>query len=57
MILVGYQSVGKSSILNWLINRKFCSSYEATVGIDYQTYLIEVEGNSYSLQIWDTAGQ
>jgi small GTP-binding protein len=57
VILVGMQSVGKSSILCRLVSSQFPSSYQATVGIDYHTYSANVNNHSYSLQIWDTAGQ
>lgn len=51
------QSVGKSSILGQLVNSQFPLAYQATVGIDYHTYTATVNNKSYSLQIWDTAGQ
>ena len=57
VILVGAQSVGKSSLLCQLINSQFPTSYQATVGIDYHTYNTNINGKSYSLQVWDTAGQ
>lgn len=57
VILVGMQSVGKSSILGQLVNSQFPIAYQATVGIDYHTYSATVNNKSYSLQIWDTAGQ
>lgn len=57
VILVGMQSVGKSSILCQLVSSQFPSAYQATVGIDYHTYSALANNKSYSLQIWDTAGQ
>lgn len=51
------QSVGKSSILCRLVSSQFPNAYQATVGIDYHTYSATVNNQSYSLQIWDTAGQ
>lgn len=57
VILVGAQSVGKSSILCQLINSQFPTAYQATVGIDYHTYSSSIAGKTYSLQVWDTAGQ
>lgn len=57
VILVGMQSVGKSSILCRLVNSQLPQNYQATVGIDYHTYSAMVDNKSYSLQIWDTAGQ
>lgn len=57
VILVGTQSVGKSSILCRLISSEFPSVYQATVGIDYHTYNQTINNKNYCLQIWDTAGQ
>ena len=57
IILVGSQSVGKSSILSQVINSTFPQNYQATVGIDYHTHTFKVGNALYSLQIWDTAGQ
>lgn len=51
------QAVGKSSILSRLVNSQIPTTYQATVGIDYHSYSATVNGKSYSLQIWDTAGQ
>ena len=57
VIMVGVQSVGKSSILHRLIESKFSSSYLATIGIDFKAYPVTLGNKIYSLQIWDTAGQ
>jgi small GTP-binding protein len=57
VILVGLQAVGKSSILCRLVNSQMPTSYQATVGIDYHSYSPVVNKKTFSLQIWDTAGQ
>ena len=57
LILVGPQAVGKSSILNRLIETKFSTSYMSTIGVDFKTYEVNVADKMYALQIWDTAGQ
>lgn len=57
VIIVGPQAVGKSSILFRLSEAKFNNAYVSTIGIDFKTYMAQVEGKPYSLQIWDTAGQ
>lgn len=57
IILIGVQSVGKSSILYRLIESKFNQSYQSTIGIDFKSYPITLGNKIYSLQIWDTAGQ
>uniref|UniRef100_A0A6B2LM93 Uncharacterized protein n=1 Tax=Arcella intermedia TaxID=1963864 RepID=A0A6B2LM93_9EUKA len=35
----------------------FTSSYITTIGVDFITKTIELEGKKVKLQIWDTAGQ
>jgi small GTP-binding protein len=57
VIIVGPQAVGKSSILFRLSESKFNTAYFSTIGIDFKTYSTQIEGKTYSLQIWDTAGQ
>jgi small GTP-binding protein len=57
VILVGSQSVGKSSILNRISDGRFSNSYTPTIGIDFKTYSVDIGSRVYSLQIWDTAGQ
>lgn len=57
VIIVGPQAVGKSSILFRLTEARFNPLYLATVGIDFKTYTTKIGDKSYSLQIWDTAGQ
>ena len=44
VILVGTQSVGKSSILCQLVTNQFPSAYQATVGIDYHNHTVSVQG-------------
>jgi small GTP-binding protein len=57
VIIVGPQAVGKSSILFRLSEGSFNEAYLSTVGIDFKTYGAKVGEKSFSLQIWDTAGQ
>ena len=57
MIIVGPQAVGKSSILFRLSESTFNNAYTSTIGIDFKTYSTNVGDKSFSLQIWDTAGQ
>ena len=62
IILIGDSGVGKTSIVSRLISNKFPTSYNLTIGVDYDTANITIndENNSplsVKLQIWDTAGQ
>jgi small GTP-binding protein len=55
VILVGDAAVGKTSILNSMMNR--FSPCESTVGCNCQMISVEHAGKNFPLQIWDTAGQ
>lgn len=57
IIVVGCQSVGKSSLILRLTDSLFATNYTPTIGIDFKTYNVEINDKMYSLQIWDTAGQ
>jgi len=48
--------VGKSSVINQFVNRRFASQYKATIGTDLLTKAIKIDGVDVTLQIWDTAG-
>ena len=58
IIIIGDQSVGKSSIIKGLINEKeeFKNFYKATLGFDIFNYKAKVNDIFIKLQIWDTCG-
>ncbi|EAX86757.1 small GTP-binding protein, putative [Trichomonas vaginalis G3] len=57
VVLVGDSSVGKTSIINQFIYESISDEHQATVGIDFFSKQIEVDGKVVKMQIWDTAGQ
>ena len=57
IVLLGNAAVGKTSIINRMIKKTFNEFNPSTVGAMFMTYMAEVDGKSYKLQIWDTAGQ
>jgi Ras-related protein Rab-7A len=57
VIILGDSGVGKTSLMNQYVNKKFDTRYKATIGADFLTKELEVEGTLVTLQIWDTAGQ
>merc|ERR1712031_82439 len=60
-IILGDSSVGKTSLMNMYVNRKFNNQYKATIGADFLTKEVLVNHNGdqrlVTMQIWDTAGQ
>lgn len=57
IIFLGDQSVGKSSILNRFSQDKFEPSYQATIGLDFHSKNVQINGTSVRLMLYDTAGQ
>ncbi|KAI9030814.1 putative rab-2,4,14 [Phycomyces nitens] len=56
-IIVGDSGVGKSCLLLQFTDKRFYSGRELTIGVEFGTKFITVDGKQVKLQIWDTAGQ
>lgn len=57
VIILGDSGVGKTSLMNQYVNRKFSNQYKATIGADFLTKEVMVDDRMVTMQIWDTAGQ
>ncbi|KAF2398669.1 hypothetical protein EJ06DRAFT_531764 [Trichodelitschia bisporula] len=57
IIILGDSGVGKTSLMNQYVNKKFSASYKATIGADFLTKEVLVDDRLVTMQIWDTAGQ
>lgn len=55
--LLGYYSVGKSSIVRQYINNSFDPHEESTIGAAYLTKKVTHKDDLINFEIWDTAGQ
>ena len=56
-IIIGDMGVGKSCLLLQYTDKRFLPTHELTIGVEFGTRLITIEGKAIKLQIWDTAGQ
>ena len=56
-LLLGSQTVGKTSFAQKLINNSFSENTIATLGIDIIRTVGELYGNLVKIELWDTAGQ
>lgn len=56
-ILIGSSGVGKTAILKRLVENTFSSDSQSTIGVEFDSTSVEVDGQQIKLQIWDTAGQ
>jgi small GTP-binding protein len=57
IVVIGDASVGKTSILNRLVDSPFDDQERATIGANYQLWVEQIGETKIELQIWDTAGQ
>jgi small GTP-binding protein len=56
-ILVGCSGVGKTAILTQLIDNDYSENTQSTVGVEFKSFHLTIDGEELRLQIWDTAGQ
>lgn len=57
LVLLGDGGVGKTSLILRYVNDQFDPQCLHTVGVEFMKKNIDIDGKSYTLQIWDTAGQ
>ena len=52
-VLLGPVRTGKSSLLQGKVEEK----YSSTIGVEFQSKVLTLDGKSYKIQGWDTAGE
>ncbi|RAL54394.1 unnamed protein product [Cuscuta campestris] len=57
VVIIGDSAVGKSNLLSRYARDEFNMHSKATIGVEFQTQTIEIDGKEVKAQIWDTAGQ
>lgn len=57
IVLLGDQSVGKSSILSRFVSDSFQENHNSTIGVDFIVKTIVCDDKTYKIHFWDTAGQ
>ena len=56
VVLLGDIGVGKTTLINMFATGSSATT-QATVGTDFKTKMINIDGKQVTLQMWDTAGQ
>jgi small GTP-binding protein len=56
-IIIGSSGVGKTAILKRLVDNTFCPESQSTIGVEFDSLVLEIDEQQVKLQIWDTAGQ
>ena len=57
VFLIGDCHVGKTNLLFRFTQDRFTTQYISTIGEDYLSKDVTIDGMTVTLQIWDTAGQ
>ncbi|KAH8114125.1 ras-domain-containing protein [Phellopilus nigrolimitatus] len=57
VVLIGDSGVGKSNLLSRFTRNEFNLDSKSTIGVEFATRTISVDGKTVKAQIWDTAGQ
>ncbi|KAI7727449.1 hypothetical protein M8C21_024060 [Ambrosia artemisiifolia] len=57
LVLIGDSGVGKSNLLSRFTRNEFNLETKSTIGVEFATRSLDVDGKVIKAQIWDTAGQ
>ena len=57
VVLIGDSGVGKSNLLSRFTRNEFNLESKSTIGVEFATRSIQVDGKTIKAQIWDTAGE
>eukprot|EP01018_Ginkgo_biloba_P035320 Gb_23200 [translate_table: standard] len=57
VVVIGDSAVGKSQLLSRFSRSEFSFESRATIGVEFQTRTLVIDGKVIKAQIWDTAGQ
>lgn len=57
VVVIGDSAVGKTQILSRFSKNEFCFDSKSTIGVEFQTRTVTINGKVIKAQIWDTAGQ
>jgi Ras-related protein Rab-11A len=57
LVLIGDSGVGKSNLLLRFTRNEFNLESKSTIGVEFATKSLNIDGKVIKAQIWDTAGQ
>ncbi|XP_022926955.1 ras-related protein RABA1c-like [Cucurbita moschata] len=57
VVLIGDSGVGKSNLLSRFTKNEFSLETKSTIGVEFATRSLSIDGRVIKAQIWDTAGQ
>ncbi|KAK4768507.1 hypothetical protein SAY87_003648 [Trapa incisa] len=57
IVMIGDSAVCKSNLLSRFARDEFDLNAKVTIGVEFQTQGVEIDGKEVKAQIWDTVGQ
>eukprot|EP01091_Cochliopodium_minus_P020653 TRINITY_DN909_c0_g1_i1.p1 TRINITY_DN909_c0_g1~~TRINITY_DN909_c0_g1_i1.p1 ORF type:complete len:200 (+),score=47.59 TRINITY_DN909_c0_g1_i1:66-665(+) len=57
ILIIGDSGVGKSCLLLRYTDNTFTDSFISTIGVDFKTKIVDIQGKKIKMECWDTAGQ
>ncbi|KAK1326367.1 Ras-related protein RABA3 [Acorus calamus] len=57
VVVIGDSAVGKTQMLGRFTKDEFSVDSKSTIGVEFQTRTVSIQGRLVKAQIWDTAGQ
>lgn len=57
MVLIGDSGVGKTNLASRFAHNEFNADSKATIGVEFRSKTLEIDGKEVKAQIWDTSGQ
>ena len=57
LLLLGESNVGKTTIFNRYIYIKITKNTASSIGVDFETKIINYKNRNYKIRLFDTAGQ
>ena len=57
VVIFGDAGCGKTTLRKRFMTNKFISSSQHTIGVDFETKLLEIDGKEVKLLIWDFGGE
>jgi len=56
-IIIGDEAVGKTCLLLQFTDKRYRTTHQVTVGVEFGSRTVDIAGTHIKLQCWDTAGQ
>mmetsp|Transcript_56781 Transcript_56781/g.132781 ORF Transcript_56781/g.132781 Transcript_56781/m.132781 type:complete len:319 (-) Transcript_56781:137-1093(-) len=56
-IIIGDEAVGKTCLLLQFTDKRYRTTHQVTVGVEFGSRTVDIQGQKIKLQCWDTAGQ